>query len=145
MAYLHPVGTPALSEDFKLLNNPELFSFLPVLEMVLAPYDDVRVIVSSDWRRLFDDAALVRLLGNVGERFFGVVEHYNIVRAVEIQAEADRRKLARWNAVDDHPSVVHAARNDWRFVPTQPSLGLSDVVAQARLRVALDRVTCRQR
>jgi hypothetical protein len=34
----------------------------------------IRIIVSSDWRRLFDDATLIRLLAPLATRFVGVVE-----------------------------------------------------------------------
>ncbi len=138
---LHPYGTDALSEDFKLLDNPALFEFLPVLEALLAPHPAVQIIVSSDWRRLFDDAALIAMLGNVGGRFAGVVEHYNSSRVEEIQAEAARRQATAWVAVDDHPTVASASQQDWRFVATHPARGLSDPAIQAVLEKALQRLT----
>jgi len=138
---LHPVGTPALAEDFTLLDNPELFCFLSILEEILAPYSNVRIIVSSDWRRLFDDETLIRLLGGLGPRFEGIVECYNQVRATEISHEAQRRSLSYWIALDDHPSVVQAAILDKRFVPTNAKLGISDPVTQSVLQAVLTRIT----
>ncbi len=42
------------------------------------PYSEVQIVVSSDWRRLFGDQALVALLGpSLGQRFIGVVNRYN--------------------------------------------------------------------
>lgn len=138
---LHPVGTPALSEDFMLIDNPELFCYLPILERLLEPHANVRIIVSSDWRRLFDDETLIRLLGGLGPRFEGVVECFGGMRAEEIRDEAQRRGLSRWIALDDHKSVVEAAATDIRFVPTSPAYGISEPATLAALKIALARLT----
>jgi hypothetical protein len=45
---LHPVGVPAVDEDFRLIENPGLFVWLPILERLLAPHPTVWIIVSSD-------------------------------------------------------------------------------------------------
>lgn len=123
---LHPLGLEAIDEHGQLLPNPQLFCWLPILERVLAPYPDVKIIVSSDWRRLCADEKLIELLGNLGARFVGVVEARGIDRAAEIQADARNRGLSRWIAVDDHASVHVAAATEPRFIPCDPSRGLSD-------------------
>jgi hypothetical protein len=71
---LHPVGERAFDENFRLIANPGLFVWRPILEQILVPFPSVRIVVSSDWRRLFDDENLIRLLGPLGNRFAGVVE-----------------------------------------------------------------------
>ncbi|MEX3639600.1 HAD domain-containing protein [Paraburkholderia sp. BR14320] len=131
---LHPLGEPALDEDFHLLDNPGLFVWLPILEQILAPYPSVRIVVSSDWRRLFDDASLVRLLGPLGKRFAGVVEVHAPSRATEILDEALRRKTENWLALDDHPSVALAGSSDGRFVACPPSRGIASLAVQRALR-----------
>jgi len=133
---LHPVGTPALDENFRLIDDPSLFCWRPILEQVLAPYPEVQIVVSSDWRRLFGDEALVALLGpSLGQRFIGVVNRYNESRAAEILAEVSQRKLCRWFAIDDHPSVLKASRaGDGRFIACSPYTGISDVSAQKELK-----------
>ena len=113
---LHPVGVPAVDEEFRLIDNPGLFVWRPILERLLAPYPMVGIIVSSDWRRLFDDATLVRLLGPLAARFVGVVECHGSFRSEEILAEVKRRGLKRWVALDDHPSVIAAQARDARFI-----------------------------
>ena len=55
---LHPVGVPAIDKEFRLIENQDLFVWRPILERLLAPHPMVGIIVSSDWRRLFDDATL---------------------------------------------------------------------------------------
>jgi hypothetical protein len=130
---LHAVGEPAIDEDFRLIGNAGLFVWRPILEELLAPFPSVRIIVSSDWRRLFDDATLIRLLGPLGNRFVGVVESRGSCRAEEILAEVRRRKLAHWLALDDHPGVVAAQAEDRRFIACDSARGLSEVAVQRAL------------
>jgi len=134
---LHPVGVPALDEDFRLIENPDLFVWRPILGRLLAPYPMIGIIVSSDWRRLFDDATLVRLLGPLGTRFVGVVECYGSSRSEEILNEVRRRGLKEWVALDDHPSVIAAQATDPRFVACEATTGISSVDVQRTLSAKL--------
>ena len=137
---LHPVGEPALDEYFQLLPNPNLFCFLPHLTEALAPYPEVQIVVSSDWRRLFDDDTLRGCLGAMGDRFDGVVETFGGTRAEEIYREVARRGLMHWLVLDDHPSVVEASMTDARFIACDPLLGLSSTKKQAELREKLSQI-----
>lgn len=132
---LHPVGVPAVDDAFRLIENPDLFVWRPILERLLAPYPGI--IVSSDWRRLFDDATLIRLLGPLATRFVGVVESYGTSRSAEILAEVKLRGLNRWVALDDHPSVNAAQARDPRFIACGPATGLSAVDVQRTLSARL--------
>lgn len=135
---MHADGEEALDENFRLLPNPSLFCWRPILEEILSPHAEVRIIVSSDWRRLFDDDNLARLLGPaLGPRVIGAVETFKDSRAAEIIAEATRRRLDRWLALDDHPSVVTVSKSDKRFIACQPGLGLSSLNVQIQLRSRL--------
>ena len=109
----------------------------PILERLLAPYPMIGIIVSSDWRRLFDDATLVRLLGPLAVRFAGVVECYGSSRSEEILAEVRPRGLKEWVALDDHPSVIAAQATDPRFVACEPTTGVSSVDVQRTLSARL--------
>lgn len=135
---LHPVGEPAIDENFQLIDNEALFVWLPILESLLVPFPDVRIVVSSDWRRLFDDQCLIRLLGPLGSRFAGVVETYGASRSEEILGEVQRRLLARWIALDDHPSVTVGSRTDVRFIACASDGGISDQKTQRRLERMLN-------
>ncbi|MEI6002266.1 hypothetical protein H3V53_35630 [Paraburkholderia bengalensis] len=134
---LHPVGVPAVDEDFRLIKNPDLFVWRPILERLLARYPTVGIIVSSDWRRLFDDATLIELLGPLAVRFVGVVECYGSSRSEEILAEVRRRGLKEWVALDDHPSVIAAQAKDDRFIACEPAMGLSSLDVQQTLNLRL--------
>jgi hypothetical protein len=131
---LHPVGERALDENFRLIANPGLFVWRPILEQILVPFPSVKIVVRSDWRRLFDDASLIQLLGPLGSRFAGVVETYGSSRAAEIRTEASRRMTSNWLAIDDHPSVFEAGKSDGRFLACSSDTGLSDVDVQQDLR-----------
>lgn len=137
---LHPVGEPALGEEFRLVSNPRLFCYLPYLIDALLPYPEVRIVVSSDWRRLFDDDTLRGCLGAAGDRFAGVVETYGGTRAEEIYAEVTRRGLVRWLALDNHPSVREGSMTDARFIACDPLMGLGNTKTQADLRKKLSQI-----
>jgi hypothetical protein len=69
----------------------------------------VGLVISSDLRRLFDAAALVRLLEpTLGHRFFCVVDCIESSRANEIIADAAERGLTKWIALDDQDTVLIA-------------------------------------
>ena len=117
--------------------NPRLFQWLPHLADALKPHPDIQIIVSSNWRRCFDDASLRLLLGGLGSRFNGVVATMEHSRAEEIWTEVHKRQLERWLAIDDHDSVHAAARRDQRFVACHPEEGLSSPSVQIELRKKL--------
>ncbi|TXC84955.1 hypothetical protein FRZ40_30285 [Paraburkholderia azotifigens] len=119
------------------MDNPGLFVWLPILERLLAPYPMIGIIVSSDWRRLFDDTTLIQLLGPLAARFVGVVECYGASRSEEILAEVERRGLKAWLALDDHPRVLAAHGRDARFIACEPATGLSSVAVQRILSLRL--------
>lgn len=134
---LHSEDDAQLDAGGKLIPNPRLFIWRPVLVEILAPYPDVEIIVSSDWRRVLDDDELRRMLGPLGERFKGVVESFGRSRAGQILVEVRQRKLTDWLAIDDHPTVARESRRDPRFIPCNPVTGLSDPDVQMKLREAL--------
>ncbi|MEC5405995.1 HAD domain-containing protein [Paraburkholderia sp. MPAMCS5] len=134
---LHPVREPALDEDFRLIENPGLFVWRPILEALLAEHPAVRIIVSSDWRRLFDDATLMQLPGPLDNRFVGDLESYGSCRSEEILMEVRRSKLVHWLAIDDHPSVVSAQAEERGFIACASAHGLSDEAVQRALREML--------
>ena len=134
---LHSVDEPALDDYFKYNGNPNLFQWIRFLDHALAPYPDVRIIVSSDWRRLFGDDELIQFLGPVGHRFIGVVEQYGPTRAAEIMREAKLRGITHWVAVDDHVTVALASVCDDRFVVCDPKNGLSEETVQLTLAKTL--------
>lgn len=137
---LHRLGEPAIDENFRPIHSPGLFCWAPLLQKALAPYPEIRIVIASDWRRIFDDATLVALLGDAFEfRVIGSVESFCRSRAEEISMEAVRRGLRRWLAIDDHPSVWAAREaGDTRFIACHPDHGLSEMRVQRELRQKLE-------
>ncbi|MHB8724030.1 MAG: HAD domain-containing protein [Casimicrobiaceae bacterium] len=131
----HPADTPALdAARFRLLDNPSLFVWLPILERLLAR-SEVGIVVSSDWALFCDDDSLRRLLRSLAPRFHGVVgtRHPGWSRAEEIGAYVRKHRLDDWLALDDHPSVLDACFRDPRFVWCPPARGISDPSAQEKV------------
>ncbi|CBJ39332.1 conserved protein of unknown function [Ralstonia solanacearum CMR15] len=137
---LHAADEPALDGTGRVIANERLFAWLPILVGILEPYPEVRLVVSSDWRRLLDDENLRLVLGPLGSRFVGIVETWGASRADEILAEVRRRKLTHWLALDDHPTVAIASRHEPRFIACMPDTGLSAPDVQAELRTRLAEV-----
>lgn len=138
---LHPYGEPALDDGFRLLDNPRLFQWTPILATVLEPYD-IDIIVSSDWRYLFDDEALKRLISPLGTRFAGITPS-NIgvgrTRAEEILAYAEVLRLDRWLALDDDPCLLQWIQTgEVRFIHCPPAEGVSSAAVRAELKRHLD-------
>ncbi|MEJ2795771.1 HAD domain-containing protein [Iodobacter sp. LRB] len=131
---LHADGEPAIDESGRLCQNPNLFCWLKNLEEVLDDFPEVRIIVSSDWRRLFDDETLIKLLGNLGWRFYGVVECTISDRYTEILQDATTRKIEYWLALDDHKAVKAAMAKDNRLIFCLPEKGISAFEQQQELR-----------
>lgn len=121
-----------------LRDNPRLFQWLPHLTDLLAPHPGVKIIVSSNWRRWFDDAGLIQLLGPLGSRFDGVVATLGHTRVEEIWMEVHKRRLQHWLVLDDHPSIHEAAKGNKRFIACPPDQGLASPQVQQELR---DRLT----
>ncbi|MBY0444769.1 MAG: hypothetical protein K2Q15_06125 [Burkholderiales bacterium] len=137
---LHPFGEEAITETGQLLDNPNLFIWVEALESVLDNFENVRIIVSSDWRRLFDDETLIRLLRGLGSRFHGVVESQPQDRYNEILQDAENRNIKKWIAIDDHHSIKEASKSDERLIWCTPDMGIGNIDKQLELRDKLLRL-----
>lgn len=144
---LHRLGEEAFDENWNLIETPNLFCWRHFLEDALAPHPSVRIVVSSDWRRLYADEILACLLGPVlGPRMLGAVELPSCSRAQEILVDAARRGVTDWIALDDHPTVAIARRaGDTRFIVCEPETGLSNVRVRRELIRKLSELVLRHR
>lgn len=135
---LHADGEHAIGCDGALINNPELFKWIYVLNEILKDHPDVKIIVSSDWRLLFDDECLIQLLGPLGVRFSGVVGCRNSNRYMEILQDAASRGIADWIAIDDHLTIYENTNLDSRLIWCDPMYGISSKKTQDLLRSKLN-------
>lgn len=82
-----------------------------LLEAFLAPYPDVRIVFSSNWRKRFSAAELAaNLPPGLRSRVVGVTpvfpEDIRRVRYLEIRQWLDQyAPYARWVALDDEPNL----------------------------------------
>lgn len=130
---LHSAEIQAINRDGEFVPHPDLFSGVPILAVLLKPYPSLQIVVSSDWRFVVTDETLKQILGPLAPRFAGVMEITALSRAQAVKDEARRRGLSAWIAIDDHPTVVEAARKDAHFIACDPIKGIGDLAAQQEL------------
>lgn len=128
-----------------------LFEWVPILESVLQPHPAVALVLSSTWCiRPGYSATLKRLPATLSARFIGGTYHkrvhgvdpWNLTmfrttpRGVQVQEDAQRRKLQQWIALDDD-------LEDWpdscrqNLVACEGTTGLSNPEVQHELREKL--------
>ena len=106
--------------DFDGVTHPwgevEDFRCLPLIESVVREFEEVRVVISSDWRMLFSmQKLLARFAEDIRERVVGATPHMLPKSGAELhglrereamlwlaQHDADGRNAA-WCAIDDAP------------------------------------------
>lgn len=133
-----------------LKGSGSLFMWADVLTQALAPYPDVRIVLSTSWVRVKSYSyARKKLPPALRQRVIGATWHSTLKRDPELTEwwkdlgrcrqvgmDADRRKPTAWAAIDDdHEDWVPA----WRphLVATHPYDGLSSAFAQRRLAQVL--------
>lgn len=137
---LHPENAARLDRRLERIVGENLFCWLFLLEALLAPYPELRIIVTSDWRRHLGNASLKELLGPLGSRFLDVVLAYSPSRIDEITLEVEKRRLQHWLALDDHVTVQEAAVTNERLIWCPPAEGLSCERVQRELAEKLARL-----
>lgn len=130
---LHSAEIQAINRHGEFIPHPDLFAGIPILDELLRPFPTVQIVVSSDWRLVVDDDTLRRLLGSLSSRFVGVMEVMVSSRVDAIKADAQRRRLTAWLAIDDHPTVVEAGKTDARFIVCDPVKGIKALEVQQEL------------
>jgi hypothetical protein len=141
--YLHPKHGPFLR------NAPRhhLFEHAPLLEEVLAPYPQVRIVLSTSWvRRYRGSIARVarRLTPSLQARVIGAAYHSRMdanafgeaPRGVQIWHDVLRRRPAAWLAIDDDDKGWPASCLD-NLVRTDPVLGISEPSVVSELQAKL--------
>jgi hypothetical protein len=142
-------------QDFRgrvYLRGPgQLFEHAGVLLDVLAPYPDVRIMLSTSWVRLKGYGwVLKRLPEDLRSRVIGATWHsmfgkdwneqqwwQSASRYQQILRDMQRRQPARWLAIDDD---LEGWPDDDRahVVGCSPLIGLSGEAAQAKLKTKLE-------
>lgn len=144
--YWNPKRGAYLRDDLAAKGHT-LFEHAQLLEELLAPYDDVRIVLSTSWvlQYRFSGAAR-RLPKGLQERCIGATFHTamgrhafeNIPRGQQVAEDVRRRRPTAWLAIDDNHEgwPPHASDN---LVITDPLAGISASRMLALLRQRLNR------
>jgi hypothetical protein len=123
-----------------------LFEWMPVLEELLAPRPDVKIVLSTSWVRVKGFGyAKKQLTPSLQSRVIGATFHRremrkdvfdNMSRGEQIFANVLRRRPTAWLALDnDDQNWPDSCRGN--LIKTQDQLGLSDPAVEAAIRARL--------
>ncbi|EGF33425.1 hypothetical protein IMCC9480_213 [Oxalobacteraceae bacterium IMCC9480] len=122
------------------------FEWMPILDELLAPYPDLKIVLSTSWVRAVSfDTAKYDLSPALQDRVIGSTFHHpglsqtafdTMSRGLQVLGDVERRKPANWFAIDDDAFGWPVAHRN-KLVETKPDLGLSDPAAQEAVRAML--------
>lgn len=145
--------------DQERASGHRLFEYAPLLERALAPYPDLRIVLSTTWVRVLGfQRARDRLPTALADRVIGATFHsqahgqspmhtdafLEMSRGEQVWADVTRRRPKRWLALDD-------AVDDWpveladKLVACDSSCGLGDPAVELNLWAALQQTFGAQR
>ncbi len=122
------------------------FEWMPVLDELLAPYPDLKIVLSTTWvRELGFNEAKHELSPSLQDRVIGStflhpkiikVEFDTMSRGMQIVGDVQRRKPSDWFALDDD-AFGWPVKYAQHLIQTSPQSGLSDPAVQQRVRQRL--------
>jgi len=115
-----------------------LFEHVPLLEALLEPFPNVRIILSTSWVREFGfEFALQQLTPSLQARVIGATLYPAPARFFCIQIDAEERSIERWIAVDDDLNMWPHSEMHRVVAPTDRMLGLAQPGIADQLSTAL--------
>jgi hypothetical protein len=132
---LHPVSaipqvTVAGHALDRLVEDRNLFRWLPMLVCLVADHPDVLIAVHSNWRKYASNAQLRQYLGPLADRFIGITSpeqpRYEGILAFAERAGADH-VLVIDDDLSQFPAVCEA------LLAVDPEVGISDEAILASL------------
>lgn len=126
-----------------------LFEWMPILDELLRPYPDVRIVLSTSWVRARSfEFAKKQLSPMLQERVIGATFHRRLTRkewfaslprGEQIAQDVFRRVPQSWFAIDDDAMYWPEWCRD-NLIKTNGSCGISDPAVQEAIRMMLDRL-----
>lgn len=102
-----------------------LFRYMPLLELLLAPYPELKIVLATSWvATLGFNFAVNRLSSALQERVIGATTPAP-TRFESINRDAESRGLTRWLALDDDLEGWPEERRHLVVAPTNPVLALA--------------------
>jgi hypothetical protein len=124
----------------------KLFEHAELLERVLLPYPDVKIVLSTPWLRIYKSVAKVsrRLTPDLRARVIGAASHVSMhpellrqpSRSMQIWSDVLRRQPRDWVALDCDYLLWPTCYRD-KLVRTNEILGISAPFVLAKLRAKL--------
>lgn len=124
----------------------QVFEHAALLERCLVPYPGLRIVLSTNWMRVFRSVRKVarRLPPGLRERVVGATFHRrmdpgwvrSVPRGVQVWGDVCRRRPDAWLALDDDEAAWPAVCRS-HLVCTDPVLGLSAPVVLTELHARL--------
>ncbi|WP_431520316.1 HAD domain-containing protein [Janthinobacterium lividum] len=116
-----------------------LFRYVSLLELILYPYPDLRIVLATSWVRAFGyENALKRLSPPLQERVIGAATFPAPTRFGTISVDVEERGLTRWLALDDDRFGWPDERRHQLVAPTNPDLALVEPGIAATLATMLE-------
>ncbi|MFK4705895.1 hypothetical protein ABIC83_002734 [Roseateles asaccharophilus] len=138
---LHGADAHFAVEDIKVplqaLRAAGLFVHLELLDEILAPHPEVKLLVHSSWRLTHNDDELRELLGPLGDRFIGATIR-ELDRQLSIFEFAVTRQLKpeQYRVLDDQVELLEELGD--AVIACDPELGLSAPAARQALEAWLN-------
>jgi hypothetical protein len=119
-----------------------LFVYASLLELILNPYPDLKIILSTSWVRAFGfEYSLAQLSPALQARVVGAVRVPAPTRFDSINIDAEERGLTAWLALDDDVCGWPQERRHQVVAPTDPLLALAQRGIASELACRLEAVT----
>ena len=134
---VHPADVLSRRKTGPYVASPpghSLFEHAPLLEELLAPYSDIRIVLSTTWVRVYGfSRAAKRLPPGLRSRVIGATFHrhmdkeafVNMSRGAQVWADVVRRRPRDWLALDDTYDGWPEHCID-HFIATDEVLGISE-------------------
>ena len=136
------------------LQAPEeykLFQHLPLLESVLAPYPNVKIILSTSWARRYGCSKASKRLGPqlrqrvldaTFERRMNEDAFMDLPRGQQVWNDVQKRQPEGWLALDDDADGW-PPESEGHFIQTDKTDGISNPEVLHKLKAALEQL-CKQ-
>jgi hypothetical protein len=125
-----------------------LFEWMPILEQLLIPHPDVRIVLSTSWAQVrsisfvkknLSPALQQRVIGATFERQHDANKAFSALpRGLQVMQDVHRRAPTAWFAIDDN----HLGWPAWcqhQLIRTNGARGISDPLIAQAIKAMLER------
>jgi hypothetical protein len=126
-----------------------LFEWMPILERLLLPHPDVRIVLSTSWVRVRSASFVIKNLSpSLQQRVIGTTYQHDEIernvhsampRGMQVTQDMHRRAPTSWFAIDDNNLGWPAWSRD-KLIQTNGLRGISDPDIQLAIKAMLERL-----